>query len=230
MFPLFLFQNPADTTAAVEPSVQTFSLMDIIVQGGILGILNVVAQVILALIAVYIIIERYFIIKRAGEVDENFMNKIRTCVQSGDIESALVLCRNTDTPVARMVGKGLQRIGKPLEDIRSSVENVGNLEVYKLEKRISMLATISGACPMIGFLGTVTGMIQAFYVMASTNNVTPQTLASGIYQALITTAFGLVVGIVCFVAYNTFIASVDRVVFKMEAATVEFLDLLQEPA
>jgi biopolymer transport protein ExbB len=230
MFPLFLFQPAlpaADTTAA---TVKSFSLLDIIASGGILGILNVVAQVALALIAVYIIIERYFTIKRAGEVDDNFMNQIRSYVQNADIQAALTLCRNTDTPVARMVGKGLQRIGKPMSDIRDSVENVGNLEIYKLENRISMIATISGACPMIGFLGTVTGMIQAFYTMSSTNNVTPQALASGIYQALITTAFGLVVGIICFMAYNTFIASVDRVVFKMEAATLEFLDLLQEPA
>jgi len=230
MSPLFLFQNPALTSATTTPTQQEFSLIDIIAQGGVLGILNVVVQILLALIAVYIIIERYLTIKRAGEVDADFMDTIRKHVLSGDIESAQKMCAETDTPVARMVGKGLQRVGKPLADVRAAVENVGNLEVYKLENRISMLATISGACPMIGFLGTVTGMIQAFYEMASSNNVTPTLLAGGIYQALITTAFGLVVGIICFMAYNTFIASVDRVVFKMEAATVEFLDLLQEPA
>lgn len=228
MFPFFM-QSPAPTPPA-EPTVKSFSLIEIIVDGGIMSILNVLVQAILAIFAVWIIIERYNTIKRAGEVDQQFMGQIRAFVQQGAIDSALALCRSTNTAVARLVDKGLQRIGKPLGDIRSAVENVGNLEVYQLEKRLSTLATISGAAPMIGFLGTVTGMIQAFYVMASTNNVTPQSLAGGIYQALITTAMGLVVGIVAFMAYNSLTAQVDRVVFKMEAATVDFLDLLQEPA
>lgn len=228
MFPLFLFQP--DTAAVAEPTTKSFSLFSIIADGGIMSILNVIAQIILALYAVWIIIERYYTIKRAGEVDQTFMDGIRNAVQRGDIQEALRLCATQNTSVARLVEKGLRRIGKPLSDIRSAVENVGNLEVYKLETRLSTLATISGAAPMIGFLGTVTGMIQAFFVMATTNNVTPQNLAGGIYQALITTAMGLLVGIVCFVMYNWFIAQVDRVVFKMEAATVEFLDLLQEPA
>ncbi len=228
MFPFFL-QAPAPVEA-VEPTVKSFSLISIIAEGGIMSILNVFVQIILALFAVWIIIERYSTIKRAGEVDQQFMNQIRNFVQQGAIDSALALCRTTNTSVARLVDKGLQRIGKPLSDIRSAVENVGNLEVYQLENRLSTLATISGAAPMIGFLGTVTGMIQAFYMMASTNNVTPQNLAGGIYQALITTAMGLVVGIVSFMAYNSLTAQVDRVVFKMEAATVDFLDLLQEPA
>jgi len=222
-------QSPVPTPPA-EPTVKSFSLITIIAEGGVMSVLNVLVQVILALFAVWIIIERYNTIKRAGEVDQQFMGQIRMLVQQGAIDSALTLCRSTNTAVARLVDKGLQRIGKPLGDIRSAVENVGNLEVYQLEKRLSTLATISGAAPMIGFLGTVTGMIQAFYMMASTNNVTPQNLAGGIYQALITTAMGLVVGIVAFMAYNSLTAQVDRVVFKMEAATVDFLDLLQEPA
>ena len=226
MHPLFL-QAPA---IGEEATVKSFSLLEIILNSGPLGIANVIIMLILAVIAVYIIIERYLTIQRANKVDENFMAQIRSAVFSGNIEGALAVCRNTDTPVARMVAKGLSRIGKPLEDINAAVENVGNLEIYKLEKRLSMLATISGAGPMVGFFGTVTGMIQAFYTMASSNNVTPQNLAGGIYQALITTAFGLVIGIVAFVSYNSLIASVDRAVFKMEAATVEFLDLLQEPA
>ena len=229
MYPLFLFQPPT-TPAAAEATEKSFSLFSIIVDGGFLSVANVIITTIMALYAVWIIIERYYTIKRAGEVDQNFMDNIRRSVQQGDIEEALRQCNNQNTAVSRLVGKGLQRIGKPLSDIRSAVENVGNLEIYKLETRLSTLATISGAAPMVGFLGTVTGMIQAFFVMATTNNVTPQNLAGGIYQALITTAFGLMVGIVCFVAYNWFVAQVDRVVFKMEAATVEFLDLLQEPA
>ena len=226
MNPLFLFQNPASEI----PKAKSFSLLSIILDSGPIGIVIVATLLVLAVLCIYILIERYLTIKRAGEVDQNFMAQIRNAVLSGNVEAAKSICQNTDTPVARMVAKGLQRIGKPLEDINAAVENVGNLEVYKLEKRISTLATISGAAPMIGFFGTVTGMITAFYTMSTSNNITPQTLAGGIYQALITTAFGLVIGIIAFVGYNSLIAQVDRVVFKMEAATVEFLDLLQEPA
>jgi biopolymer transport protein ExbB len=182
----------------------------------------------MSIFAIYILIERWLTIQRAGKVDESFMIQIRTFVQVGDIEGALNLCRNTDTPVSRLVAKGLNRIGKPLEDIRSAVQNVGNLELFKLEKRLSMLATISGAAPMTGFLGTVTGMILSFMTMAG-GDVTTAGLASGIYQALITTAFGLVVGIIAYVGYNYLVAEIDRVVFKMEAATMEFMDLLNEP-
>lgn len=235
MFPFFLFQdpttNPTDTTATElgEPTEVSFSLLEVIISGGPIGIAIAIILLILAVLAVYILIERYLTIKRAGEVDESFMAQIRSYVQTGDIESALNLCRGTDTPVARLVAKGLQRIGKPLEDINTAVQNVGNLEIFKLEKRLSSLATISGAAPMIGFFGTVTGMILSFMNMAG-GDVSTEALAGGIYQALITTAFGLFVGIIAFIGYNSLIASMDRVVFKMEAATVEFMDLLQEPA
>lgn len=230
MFPLFLFQDVAsDTTAANAVKEVSFSLIDVILQGGAIGIAITAILLTMSVFAIYILIERYLTIQRAGKVDESFMAQIRAYVQTGDIENALNLCRNTDTPVARLVAKGLQRIGKPLEDIHSAVQNVGNLEVYKLEKRLSLLATISGAAPMTGFLGTVTGMILSFMTMAG-GDVSTTALASGIYQALITTAFGLVVGIIAYVGYNTLVASVDRVVFKMEAATMEFMDLLQEPA
>jgi biopolymer transport protein ExbB len=222
----FLFQP--DTTA-VAPTETSFSLIGIILQGGAIGVAIAIVLLILSVLAIYILIERHLTIKRAGEVDENFMNQIRGYVQTGDISAALNLCNSTDTPVARLVAKGLQRIGKPLADINTAVENVGNLEIYKLEKRLSMLATISGAAPMIGFFGTVTGMILSFMNMAG-GDVSTESLAGGIYQALITTAFGLFVGIIAFIGYNSLIASMDRVVFKMEAATVEFLDLLQEPA
>ena len=223
---MLLFQT--DTTG-VEPIEESFSLVSIVAKGGPIGIVIAVILLILSVIAIYILIERYFTIKRAGEVDSSFMDSIRTYVQNGDIKGAIAVCKTTDTPVARLVGKGLQRIGKPLEDINTAVQNVGNLEIYQMEKRLSLLATISGAAPMIGFLGTVTGMILSFMNMAG-GDVSPESLAGGIYQALITTAFGLVVGIIAFIGYNTLIAQMDRVVFKMEAATVEFLDLLQEPA
>jgi len=151
-------------------------------------------------------------------------------VSSGRIEAAVALCKNTDSPLARMVEKGLQRIGKPLRDIDAAIENVGNLELFKLEKSLSTMATISGAAPMLGFFGTVTGMIQAFYEMSTAENVTPTLLAGGIYQALMTTAFGLFIGILAFLGYNTLVANVEKVVFKMEKTTVEFMDLLQEPS
>ena len=150
-------------------------------------------------------------------------------MNSENIQAAKSLCQSTDSPVARMVEKGLMRIGKPLRDIDAAIENVGNLEIFKLEKSLSTLASIAGAAPMIGFFGTVTGMIMAFYQMSVQENVTPDALAGGIYQALITTAFGLFIGILAFVGYNLLVASVEKVVYKMERTTTEFMDLLQEP-
>lgn len=222
---LLLLQAEAD----LEREVGTQSFIDIIVKGGPLGILIVLALFVLSIIALYIFLERYMTIKRAGRIDQNFMNNIRANVQSGNIQGAKALCQSTDSPVARMVEKGLQRIGKPLRDIDAAIENVGNLEIFKLEKNLSTLASIAGAAPMIGFFGTVTGMILAFYKMATEQNVTPDVLAGGIYQALITTAAGLFIGILAFVGYNVLVANVEKVVFKMERTTVEFMDLLQEP-
>ena len=183
----------------------------------------------LAVIATVIFIERYATIKQAGRVDENFINNIRANVSSGNIAGAKALCQSTDSPVARMVEKGLQRIGKPLRDIDAAIENVGNLEIFRLEKNLSTLASIAGAAPMIGFFGTVTGMIAAFQKMATEKNVAPDQLAEGIYQALITTAGGLFIGILAFVGYNILVSSVEKVVYKMERTTVDFMDLLQEP-
>jgi len=208
----------------------TQNLVDIIVNGGPLGMAIVGILLLLSILALYIFIERWLTIKRAGKIDENFINNIRSAVTAGNIEGAKALCKNTDSPIARMVEKGLLRIGKPLRDIDAAIENVGNLEIFKLEKNLSTLASIAGAAPMIGFFGTVTGMIMAFYTMATADNVGPAQLANGIYQALITTAFGLLIGIVAFVGYNLLVASVEKVVFKMERTTVDFMDLLQEPS
>ena len=223
---LFLFQDAKGADAKVDAQ----SFMDVIASGGPLGIAIVVVLIALSVIALYIFVERYLNIKRAGRVDENFMNNIRANVGAGNIQAARALCQNTDSPVARMVEKGLMRIGKPLRDIDAAIENVGNLEIFRLEKNLSTLASIAGAAPMIGFFGTVTGMIMAFYEMATAENVTPDVLAGGIYQALITTAFGLFIGILAFVGYNILVANVEKVVFKMERSTVEFMDLLQEPS
>lgn len=212
-----------------ESTVKSQSFFDIIVSGGPMSVIIVLVLLVLSVIAVYIFIERYLTIKRAGRIDENFMNNIRTHVSAGNIQGARHLCQTTDSPVARLVEKGLQRIGKPLRDIDAAIENVGNLEIFRLEKNLSTLASIAGAAPMIGFFGTVTGMILAFYKMASEQNVTPDVLAGGIYQALITTAAGLVIGIFASVGYNLLVANVDKVVFNMERTTIEFMDLLQEP-
>jgi len=205
------------------------SFFDIISSSGLLGIVIMLVIFILSVIGLYIFIERILTIKKAGQIDDSFMNNIRANVAAGNIIGAKALCQTTDSPVARMVEKGLQRIGKPLRDIDAAIENVGNLEIFKLEKNLSRLATIAGSAPMIGFLGTVTGMISAFYEMSTQQNVTPDVLAGGIYQALLTTAFGLAVGIFAFVGYNTLVANVDKVVYKMERHTMEFMDLLQEP-
>ena len=212
-----------------EGEVGTQSFLDLILQGGPLSIVIVGFLVFLSFIAVYIFLERYWTIKKAGQIDQGFMNNIRANVQAGNIHGAKALCQTTDSAVARMIEKGLMRIGKPLRDIDTAIENVGNLEVFRLEKNLSTLATIAGAAPMIGFFGTVTGMILAFREMATQQNVTPDVLAGGIYQALLTTAAGLLIGIVAFVGYNVLVANVEKVVFQMERTTVEFMDLLQEP-
>ncbi len=225
---LFLFFQTADLGEG-EDGVGSQSFFDILVSGGPLGIFIVLILFVLFIIGLYIFIERYLTIKKASRVDQNFMNNIRANVSAGNIQGAKALCQTTDSPVARMVEKGLQRIGKPLRDIDAAIENVGNLEIFRLEKNLSTLASIAGAAPMIGFFGTVTGMILAFYKMATEQNVTPDVLAGGIYVALITTAVGLFIGILAFVGYNILVANVEKVVFKMERTTTEFMDLLQEP-
>ena len=226
MFETLLLLQDAD----LERDTASQSLLDIIVEGGPMSIAIVAVLLLLSVVALYIFIERYLTIKRAGRADDNFIGNIRASVSAGNVAGALALCRNNDTPQARMVEKGLMRIGKPLRDIDASIENVGNLEVFKLEKNLSTLASIAGAAPMIGFFGTVTGMIFAFYEMATAENVTPDVLAGGIYQALLTTALGLAIGIFAFVAYNLLVASVEKAVFNMESTTMEFMDLLQEPS
>jgi len=225
---IFLFQE-VEGIVTDTVTVEKFSLFKIITEGGVLGIIIATVLFILLAYAVYIFVERYLTIRQAATVDENFMYNIRNNVQRDNIEAALQLCQSTDTPVARMIEKGLRRIGKPLRDINTAVENVGNLEIIKLEKNLSSLATISGAAPMIGFFGTVTGMISAFFEMSTAQNITPDALAGGIYQALITTAFGLVVGIISFIGFNLLVSNVQKVVYKMEALSMEFIDLLQEP-
>ena len=185
----------------------------------------------MSLFAVYIFIERYIIINRASREENNFMNNIRDFIHNGRIDSALSLCKNNHSPIARMIEKGIIRIGKPLNDVNAAIENVGKLEVAKLEKNIAGLATVAGAAPMIGFLGTVIGMVRAFYDMSMAgNNIDIGLLSGGIYQAMITTVAGLIVGIIAYICYNILVARVEKVVFILEARATEFIDLLHEPA
>ncbi len=185
----------------------------------------------LSVVSVYIFFERYFAIRRATTEDAGFMNKIKDYIHDGKIESAMALCQSHDFPISRMIEKGITRIGRPLNDVNTAIENVGNLEISRLEKSLPTLATVAGGAPMIGFLGTVIGMVKAFFDMANAgNNIDVQLLSSGIYTAMVTTVTGLVVGIIAYFAYNILVAKVEKVVFKMEARTMEFMDLLNEPA
>jgi len=227
---VLLQASPDLLETAEEVSIEHQSVMSIILDGGFIALTIYLIQFVIAFLALAIFWERYLTLNKASKIDQNFMNNIRMSVQSGNINAAKALCQSTDSPVARMVEKGLQRIGKPLDDIDKAIENVGNIEIFKLEKNLSNLASIAGAAPMIGFFGTVTGMILSFYEMAVQQNVTPDVLAGGIYQALLTTAIGLATGIPAMMGYNALTTKVDKVVFKMETTTLEFMDLLQEPA
>lgn len=205
----------------------TLPILDLVIKGGwimaIIGILSV--------IAFYIFFERYFIIGRASRQDKNFMNNIRQYIHDGKLESARALCVTNNSPIGRMIDKGLSRIGKPLNDINAAIENVGKLEIARLEKNVAGLATIAGAAPMLGFLGTVIGMIRAFYDMSMAgNNINIELLSRGIYQAMITTVGGLIVGIIAYIFYNILVARVQKVVYKLEITASEFMDVLHEPA
>ena len=213
---------------AASPTIDNMqlSLWDLAVKGGWL----MIPLVLLWVIGLYIFFERYLSIRKASRVDGNFMNRIRELVIDDKLDAARELCQNTDIPVARMVGKGIDRIGRPIADLNTAIENVGNLELAKLERGLPMLATISGGAPMIGFLGTVVGMIQAFYDMSMAgNNLDIALLSNGIYTAMVTTVAGLIVGIMAYFGYNFLVARVDRVVFQLEASSLEFVDLLNEP-
>ncbi|WP_422860898.1 MotA/TolQ/ExbB proton channel family protein [Flagellimonas sp. S174] len=222
-------ETAAELAEAVSEE-KTLSVIDLIVNGGTGSIVIIMVLFVLLFVALYIYFERIFAIKAASKIDKNFMNQIRDHVMSGKLEAAKLLCAQTDSPVARLTEKGVARIGKPLDDINTAIENAGTLEVYKLEKNVSVLATVAGAAPMIGFLGTVIGMILAFHEMASSGGQAEMgSLASGIYTAMTTTVAGLVVGIIAYIGYNHLVNRTDKVVHKMEANAVEFLDLLNEP-
>jgi biopolymer transport protein ExbB len=206
---------------------KTLSIIELITSGGTGGNLIMITLGILSVISVYLLVERYSTIKKASKTDPAFLNSIKNYVQDQDLKAAKTLCKNTDSPISRMLGKGINRIDKPMTDISASIENQGKLEIYQLENNLANLATISGAAPMIGFLGTVIGMIVAFHEMASAGgNIDVEMLSKGIYMAMTTTVAGLVVGIIAYISYNLLVSKVEKVVFMLEATTTEFMDLL----
>lgn len=209
---------------------KTLSIYKLIMESGMGGLIIICLLFLLLTIALYIYFERFFAIKSAAKVDKNFMNQIKDYVSNGKLESADALCKSTNSPTARLIGKGISRIGKPLEDINTAIENAGKLEIYQLEKNVSVLATIAGAAPMIGFLGTVIGMIVAIHEIANSGGqIDIKMLSDGLYTAMTTTVAGLIVGIIAYITYNHIVVRTDKVVYQMEAKSTEFLDLLNEP-
>ena len=216
--------NPVLTQVNASDEMNLWSMA---IKGGwimiVLGLMSV--------LCFYILFERNYVIRKAGKEDPQFMDKIKDYILGGELKAAIAYCRSVDTPSARMIEKGISRLGRPVNDVQAAIENVGNFEVAKLEKGMTIMATISGGAPMLGFLGTVTGMVRALFDMAKAGtNVDVSLLSGGIYEALVTTVGGLVVGIITLFAYNYLVSQVDNVVNKMEARTMEFMDLLNEPA
>ncbi len=227
-----LIQNEVTSTAVgataevAKNSVAELNLFDLALKGGWI----MIPILLLCMLTIYILIEREIVIRRAAREDKNFMNSIKEYIVQGKIDSAIKLCQHTDTPASRMIEKGITRLGRPMNDVLVAIENVGNIEISKLEKGFSLVATASGGAPMLGFLGTVTGMVQAFYDMANAgSNADISLLSGGIYEALVTTVAGLVVGIIALFSYNYLVARVDGVVHQMETKTMEFMDLLNAP-
>lgn len=223
---LFFTQEP--TPLQTE---KTLSLVELIQNGGLGGQLIIGLLFLLLMVVTYIYFERLFAIRAAVKVTPNFMPQIRSFVMNGKLEGAQQLCIQENIPVSRLIAKGLSRIGRPLEDINTAIENAGRLEVYQLEKNISILATIAGAAPMLGFLGTVIGMILSIFEISNAGgNIDMQLLADGLYTAMTTTVAGLIVGIVGYISYNHLVVKINKAVYQMESSSLEFLDLLNEPA
>lgn len=229
-----LLQIATDTVASAMPNLPTpevmasepLTLLSLATKGGWVMLI----LLLLSIIACYIFVERLLLIKKSAKIDPHFTNRIRDYIQEGKISSALTLCETQRTPGARMIHKGIQRLGRPMQDISAAIENVGNIEIAKLERHLPFLATIAAGSPMIGFLGTVTGMIRAFYDMANAGtNVDVTLLSAGIYEALVTTVGGLIVGIIALFAYNYLVGLVDHVVTKSESQALEFMDMINEP-
>lgn len=227
---MILLQTLSTDTLSAADSLamgtqESIGLLDLLIKGGY----TMVPLYLLFILAIFIFVERLITLGKASKTSSHLMDQVRVLVQSGQIEKAKILCAGEHTPVANMVAKGIERIGSPLKNIEVAIENVGKIEIYKLEKNLNLLATVSGAAPMIGFLGTVAGMIQAFIAIAQEEGmVSPKLLSEGIYEAMITTAAGLVVGIIAYLGYNFLVSKVSKLVHNMEYSSIEFIDLLQD--
>lgn len=215
------------TTVTPPASATTLNFWDLCVNAGVI----MIPIALLAIVCIYVFVERVLTIRKASHEDITFMSRIKDYITSGDVDAAHELCRRTDTPYARLIDKGVSRIGRPMNDVLVAIENTGNIEVATLGKGLPWLATTAAGAPMLGFLGTVIGMVQAFYNLASSgSSASIDVLADGIYQALVTTVAGLIVGIIALFAYNYLVASINGVMRSMEAKTMEFMDLLNEPS
>ena len=227
MLEFILLQTDA-VAEAVVPTEEKLSILSLLFDKGSIWI--TIPLLIMSAIIIFIFVDRYLTIQKAAKDDTNFMNSIRDNIHNNRLDAAVSLCKATDTPIARMIDKGLSRLGKPLTDINEAISNVGQLEVSRLEKGVSTISTMASIAPMLGCLGTVAGMIVAFHDMATSgNNLEIADLASGIYTALITTASGLVVGILGYICFNVLVSKINNIVFLLEARATEFMDLLNEP-
>jgi len=225
MFDLLQIDTLQKAAAAIPAAAEKISLWSLLEKGGWI----MYPLYLLFVAAVFVFIERLIAIRKASRIEGNFMNIIRDNIVSGNVAAARNLARNTNNPVARMIDKGLQRIGKPIDAIEKSMENVGKLEMYTMEKNLSILSLIAGIAPMFGFLGTIIGMIQLFYGIASSGQFTLNDIAGGIYVKMITSGTGLIIGLLAYIGHNALTTQIDKTANKMEAASAEFMDILQEP-
>lgn len=221
---MILLQIVTDSTA-LETADQSISVLDLAMKGGVI----MIPLALMWVIAVYIFVERLLTINKAAKIPDSFMNSVKDLVTRGDVNGAKIVCSQNDTPTARIIEKGIMRIGKPIENIEKSMENIGRLELYKMEKNLVILTIIAGVAPMFGFLGTIAGMIQTFFNISITSDITLGTIAGGIYVKMITSATGLMIGIMAYIGYSYLNAQIDKVVNYMEAASAEFIDVLHAP-
>lgn len=210
---------------AQNTTTPSMNLFDLLKEGGVI----MLPLALLLALAIFFFFERWIAINKASKIDPNFMNIIRDNILSSNVSAARAMARNTNNPVGRMIDKGLQRIGKPIDAIEKSMENVGKLEIYKMERNLSMLSLVYGIAPMFGFLGTIFGMLQLFYNINTTGEFTPSAIAGGIYTKMVTSASGLIIGLLAYVGYNFLNAQINKNINKMEVASAEFIDILQEP-
>jgi biopolymer transport protein ExbB len=225
MFQLLQIDTLQQAAGSVAAAAEKISMWNLLQKGG--WIMYPLYALLVA--AIFVFVERLMAIRRASRIEPNFMNMIRDNIMSGNVQAARNLAKNTNNPVARMIDKGIQRIGKPLDAIEKSMENVGKLEMYSMERNLNILSLIAGIAPMFGFLGTIVGMVQLFYGIASTGEYTLNTIAGGIYTKMITSATGLIIGLIAYVGHNFLSTQIDKTANKMEAASSEFIDILQEP-